>query len=106
MTLAGTPTQQSQDQAIASIIDYLRKYHDLFDEPESYGQKVHSLLLKHGRPWYIDEHTFAGRRATRKQCYLNSYALVDRDPRLIYAEGWCRTDIIFQHAWCIAPEGG
>jgi hypothetical protein len=99
------PSRELQDLAIANIITWLRKYHDRPVEPMNYYTAVPSLILRHGRAWYIGERTFAGRRATRKQCYMNSYALADRNPGMIYVEGWCWKENFFAHAWCIDPDG-
>jgi hypothetical protein len=95
------PTLASQDRIIAKIITSIRKY----EEYPSYYKPISPLILRHGRPWYIGERTFAGRRARRKQCYMNSYTLVDRNPGLIYVEGWCWKETSFAHAWCIDAEG-
>ena len=95
------PTLASQDQVIGKIIASIRKY----EEYPSYYKPISPLILRCGRPWYIGERTFAGRRARRKQCYMNSYSLVDRNPEMIYVEGWCSNEIIFPHAWCIDAEG-
>ena len=64
-------------------------------------------MLRHGRAWYIGERTFAGRRARRKQCYMNSYTFADENPGMIYVEGWCWREYLFEfeHAWCIDPNG-
>lgn len=99
------PTTDLQDQSIAGIVHWLRKYHDEFDEPMSSCKAVHSLLLKHGRAWYIGKGTFTGRRASRKQCYMNAYALADNNQNLIYTEGWCWSRFYLAHAWCIDQDG-
>ena len=100
------PTLEQQDRAINNIIAWLRTYHDRPILPMNYYRAVPSLILEHGRAWYIGERTFAGRRATRKQCYMNSYAFADRNPRMIYVEGWCwKENNYFEHAWCIDPDG-
>ena len=98
------PTLELQDRAIAKIITWLRESHDRY-EPMSYCKAVYSLMLRHGRAWYIGERTFAGRRARSKQCYMNSYTLADEKPGMIYVEGWCWIEYLFEHAWCIDPDG-
>jgi len=101
------PTRVLQDRAIAGIVNFLRTYHDPIDERRDKSEAIHSLMLKHGRAWYIGERTFAGRRAGRKHCYRNAYALADRDPRMTYVEDWCHTGkfSFCEHAWCIDPAG-
>ena len=98
------PTLELQDRAIAKIITWLRESHDRY-EPMSYCKAVYSLMLRHGRAWYIGERTFAGRRARHKLCYMNSYKLALEDPGMIYVEGWCWREYSFEHAWCIDPNG-
>jgi hypothetical protein len=96
---------KSQDEAIAKIVAYLRRCYDPVEMRQDYSKAVCSLMLKHGKPWYIGERTFAGRRARAKQCYMNAYALADSNPRMTYVEGWCCIGCFFEHAWCIDPDG-
>lgn len=99
------PTRESQDQAIRAIIGHAHKDLDWDNKFGLNNKPFHPLILKHGKPWYIGERTFAGRRAKRKECYMNSYMLVEDYPRLTYVEGWCWSGFLVPHAWCIDPGG-
>ena len=90
------PTRESQDQAVRVIIAYAHKDLDWDNEFGLNNKPFHPLILKHGKPWYIGERTFAGRRAKRKQCYMNSYLLVQNNPSLTYVEGWCWSGFFFR----------
>ena len=89
---------KAQDQAIAEMVAFFRRRYRVIAMP------IYGLILAHGRPCYMGERTFAGRRATRKQCYENAYNLADSNPSLTYVEGWCRTGMFIEHAWCIDPD--
>ena len=83
------PTPQSQDKAIASVIHHLHQSRDWPEGSTDCHRAIYSLMLKYGRTWYIGTRTFAGRRAARKQCYMNAYTLTAKDPHMVYVEGWC-----------------
>ena len=100
------PTPQSQDKAIASVIHHLHQSRDWREGPTDCQRAIYSLMLKYGRTWYIGTRTFAGRRAARKQCYMNAYTLTAKDPHMVYVEGWCMAGgYPFGHAWCIDRDG-
>lgn len=99
------PTREAQNRAIRLIARYAHKDLEWDNEFRLNCKPFHPLILKHGKPWYIGEHTFSGRRASRKQCYMNSFLLVQDNPSLTYVEGWCWSGFLVPHAWCIDPDG-
>ena len=42
---------------------------------------------------------------TIKECFCNAFDLVQRNPELIYVEGYAAGIIPVHHAWCIDPDG-
>src|ERR1700732_4754350 len=96
------PTSESQDRTISGIVKFLPAYHDPIEERRHMSKAIHSLMLMYGRSCYMGKRSFAGRRAGRKQCFRNAYALAASDSNIIYVEGWCHTgeSSPFQHAWC------
>jgi hypothetical protein len=64
------------------------------------------LLLKYGRPFYMNDKTFAGKRGQIKGCFMNSFNLVMRNPGLTYVEGKCHIGVLpIDHAWVITKDG-
>ncbi len=108
----------AQDQAIAGIVAHLRTERDRM--PMGYIKAVRSLMLTHGRPFYMNERSFVGRRGGKKKCYMNAYTLADPyniedmrkrfhlDPGCnpVYVEGWCyECHMVIEHAWCLDQNG-
>lgn len=64
------------------------------------------LLLKYGKPCYMNENSFDGPRHKVKACFMNAYKMATSDHSLIYVEG--KTDIgplVIEHAWVITKDG-
>lgn len=96
------------DQAIASIREYLIALEQLGRRMPSKAVSPHRFMLDNGQAFRIGSNTYKGRRDTPKQCFSNAgrRALMP-DTDLVYAEGYVTSVayIPIPHAWLVAPDG-
>jgi len=70
------------------------------------SRPLNDFMLEHGRDYQIGPDTFAGPRATARECYKNATHLAVENPALTYVEGKVSTmGIAIDHAWCVIADG-
>lgn len=98
-------TKQAQSNAIQEIKRYLRLLKKVRGRTPQGWNTPETILLKHGRPYFMGPDTFKGRRAAPKMCFMNAYHLALDDPKLTYVEGYAHVGLFIEHAWCVDLEG-
>ncbi len=74
--------------------------------PEGYATTPRRFMLEHGREFKTGPNTYAGRRGTPKQCFMNAGRLAIDDPTLTYVEGYVTCHgVPLEHAWLIDKDG-
>lgn len=100
-------TRSEQDGNIEQVKTWIKMLAEVQGTPpEGYKNTPASLLVKYGRPYYIDDETFKGTREESKMCYMNAWRLAMGCPELTYVEGYCHMGVIpIEHAWCVTENG-
>jgi hypothetical protein len=80
---------------------------ELEQQKAAFGSRpLNDFMLQYGRDYQIGPDTFAGPRATARECYKNATHLAIENPALTYVEGKVATmGIAIDHAWCIDADG-
>jgi hypothetical protein len=64
------------------------------------------FMLDNGKDYAVGPETYAGRRETQGQCYMNATLLALADDDLTYVEGQISMfGISIEHAWCVNADG-
>jgi hypothetical protein len=67
---------------------------------------IEDFVLKNGKQY---DYAVSGvRKGKMKECFMNAYHLVQRDPSLTYVEGYAKTKnlpIAVLHAWAVDKDG-
>jgi len=80
------------------------------DRPATRGwayQSIPELVLSEGVTFTFG-HGRTRFRGEMRACYANAFALMCREPDVIYCEGYALSDevpIPLDHAWCCRPDG-
>ena len=101
------PAQRtSQTKSIEGLKEFLGMIANHQNLPKDFKTAPAQLLLDNGRPFYINENTFSGRRGTPKECYKNAALAVLDNPKLTYVEGQMAFHgVPIDHAWCVDQQG-
>ena len=101
------PVNTEQDTFIGHIKNHIKQIDDMTRRHLS-CMSFAGFTLKYGQPFYINEHTFRGKRGTQKLCFMNAFRLSTGNPdRYVYVEGQCHINVLpIDHAWCIDRQTG
>jgi hypothetical protein len=106
MTNVYIPSIAEQTKAIAACKQHAELFWNLQKTNASGITSAAGLIAQYGRPFYMNEQSFVGKRKTMKACYMNSYRLATGDPDLTYVEGYVNIGIMpIEHAWVIDGAG-
>ncbi len=98
-------TIKEQNIRIKEIKDFLALCNSIKGNNETY-RSPESLVLNTGRPYYINKNSFLVKPGVARQCYRNSFYLMESNPELTYVEGYCHIGILpIEHAWCVDKKG-
>lgn len=98
---------KSEDESIVGIKKYLETIKGFRGNlPKDIKYSTESFILEFGKHYYMNENSFVGKRGIKKQCYMNAYKLMMKNPQYTYVEGYVDIGPLhIEHAWCINKEG-
>jgi hypothetical protein len=95
--------------SVEEQVAHTQQLHKLLGEISSmmHGHKItEDFVLNHGLPYLVNEKTYAGRRATAKECFKNATQKVLANPDLHYVEGHILVHgVPIHHAWTANETG-
>lgn len=99
--------KDAQDKAIEEILTYLKTIETLrSSHPYAGFTSPETFMLRHGKPWRMNDKTFDGERGEVHGCYMNAYRLMDSNSKMTYVEGYVNLGgLPIQHAWCVDKNG-
>lgn len=107
-------TDTTTQNPVVTYLESIIKARQIFDSvrPPLHADWMYrtyeEAVLDLGKPFNGSHLPLSIRRRTPKQCYANTYKLVDRYPHLTYVEGYAVSangPIAVQHAWAIDKNG-
>lgn len=77
------------------------------DREKAFGANpLTSFMLKYGRDYPVNAHTYTGHKMGQGECFMNATHLALADNRLTYVEGWVACHgVPIQHAWVVKHDG-